>query len=98
MSSVWFAIWVTGIVAAGGGMLWWSWRHVDVIVPVPVSGPHIGLVPCLGSVVTPPADGEGELAGRLIGGRLPAEDYRAGMERLAAADAGRPGPVPDLPA
>jgi hypothetical protein len=92
---MWWALCTISILAAGGAMLWWGWRHVDEMVPVPVTGPYIGLAPCVGAVGAPTAQPEGALAGRLLAGTLDADDYRAEMELLAAADAGNPVSLPD---
>ncbi len=97
---MWWAIGTISIFAAGAAMLWWGWRHVDEMVPVPVTGPFIGFAPCLGTRGTPAAQPEGAqpegaLADRLLAGRLCADVYRAEMELLAAADAGHPVSFPD---
>ncbi|GAA0808065.1 hypothetical protein [Spirilliplanes yamanashiensis] len=92
---MWWAVGLIAVLTAGGVLLWWGWRHIDEVVPVPVSGPLIGFVPCLGAVPAPVPAGESGLAAELLAGRLTADAYRAAMERLAAADVGRPVRVPD---
>ncbi len=94
---MWWAVWTVGILAVGGGMLWWGWRRADEIVAVPVCAPRAGMAPVLADVfaVKHPPVTEAELANGLLAGRLPAERYRAEMTRLADGDAHRPVPIPE---